>query len=143
VASKLTLGGPSECPTRPYCQPGLEKTYGAKFKDFKALDPDGPLTRAALTGGQIDVALVFSSDGDLDSRGYVVLKDDKHLESADNIVPIIRTKVLNAEITTLFNSISAALNTDDLRAMNKSADVDKQDPGDLAAAWLKQHGFAK
>ena len=143
VASQLTLGGPSECATRPFCQPGLEKTYGAKFKSFKALDADGPLTRAALTGGQIDVGLVFSSDGDLDSRGYVVLQDDKHLEAADNIVPIVRTKVLNSEITTLFNSISAALNTNDLRAMNKSADVDKQDPGDLAAAWLKQHNFTK
>ena len=143
VASQMTLGGPTECATRPYCQPGLEKTYGAKFKAFKALDADGPLTRAALTGGQIDVGLVFSSDGDLDTRGYVVLQDDKHLEAADNIVPIIRTKVLNAEITTLFNNISAALNTTDLRAMNKSADVDKQDPDVLATAWLKQHNFTK
>jgi len=143
VASQLTLGGPSECATRPFCQPGLEETYGAKFKAFKALDADGPLTRAALTGAQIDVGLVFSSDGDLDAKGYVVLQDDKHLEAADNIVPIVRTKVLNSEITTLFNSISAALNTNDLRAMNKSADVDKQDPDVLASTWLKQHGFTK
>ena len=143
VASQMTLGGPPECPTRPFCQVGLDKTYGAKFKAFKALDADGPLTRAALTGGQIDIGLVFSSDGDLDSRGYVVLLDDKHLENADNIVPIVRTKVLNSEITTLFNNISAALNTDDLRAMNKSADVDKQDPDVLASTWLKAHSFTK
>ncbi|HEY8680822.1 MAG TPA: ABC transporter substrate-binding protein [Candidatus Dormibacteraeota bacterium] len=143
VASKMVLGGPPECPTRPFCAVGLSKTYGATFKDFKALDADGPLTRAALTGGQIDIGLVFSSDGDLDSRGYVVLQDDKHLENADNIVPIVRTKVLNSEITTLFNNISAALNTNDLRAMNKSADVDKQDPDVLSSTWLKQHGFTK
>jgi osmoprotectant transport system substrate-binding protein len=143
VASQMTLGGPPECATRPYCAPGLEKVYGAKFRAFKALDADGPLTRAALTGGQIDIGLVFSSDGDLDSRGYTVLQDDKHLEAADNVVPIVRTKVLNAEITTLFNNISAALNTDDLRAMNKSADVDKQDPDVLATNWLKQHNFTK
>ncbi len=143
VASQMTLGGPPECATRPFCQPGLERVYGAKFRAFKALDADGPLTRAALTGDQIDVGLVFSSDGDLDSRGYVVLQDDKHLENADNVVPIVRTKVLNSEITTLFNNISAALNTTDLRAMNKSADVDKQDPDVLAANWLKQHNFVK
>ena len=58
-------------------------------------------------------------------------------------MPIVRTKVLNAEITTLFNSISAALNTTDLRAMNKSADVDKQDPDVLASTWLKTHNFTK
>jgi osmoprotectant transport system substrate-binding protein len=143
VASQMVLGGPPECPTRPFCQVGLKATYGANFKDFKALDADGPLTRAALTGGQIDIGLVFSSDGDLDSRGYVVLQDDKHLENADNIVPIVRTKVLNSEITTLFNNISAALNTNDLRAMNKSADVDKQDPDVLSSTWLKAHGFTK
>jgi osmoprotectant transport system substrate-binding protein len=143
VASQMTLGGPPECATRPFCQPGLERVYGAKFRAFKALDADGPLTRAALTGGQIDIGLVFSSDGDLDSRGYVVLQDDKHLENADNVVPIVRTKVLNSEITTLFNNISAALNTTDLRAMNKSADVDKQDPDVLATNWLKQHNFVK
>src|SRR6202171_2940438 len=73
VASQMVLGGPPECPTRPFCQQGLVKTYGANFKSFKALDADGPLTRAALTGGQIDIRLVFSSDGDLDSRGCVVL----------------------------------------------------------------------
>ena len=72
-----------------------------------------------------------------------MLLDDKHLESADNITPIVRTKVLNSEVTKLFNDISAALNTNDLRAMNKSADVDKQDPDVLAATWLKQHNFTK
>lgn len=143
VASQMVLGGPTECATRPYCQPGLEKTYGAKFKDFKALDADGPLTRAALSGGQVDIALVFSSDGDLNSKGYVVLQDDKHLEAADNIVPIVRTKVLNSEVTDLFNKISAALNTDDLRAMNASAAIDKKDPADIASSWISSHGFSK
>jgi osmoprotectant transport system substrate-binding protein len=141
VAGQLTLGAPTECQTNAFCAPGLQRVYGINFKAFKALDADGPLTRAALSGGQIDVGEVFSSDGDLGVRGYVVLTDDKHLIAADNVVPVIRTKVLNPEITTLFNSISAALNTDDLRAMNKSADVDKQDPDVLAATWLKQHGF--
>jgi osmoprotectant transport system substrate-binding protein len=143
VAGQLTLGAPPECPTNAFCQPGLEKVYGIKFKAFKALDADGPITRAAITGGQVDVGEVFSADGDLGVKGYVVLQDDKHLIAADNVVPIIRNKVLNSEITTLFDSISAALNTTDLQAMNKSADVDKMDPDVLAGTWLKQHSFTK
>jgi osmoprotectant transport system substrate-binding protein len=143
VAGQLTLGAPPECPSNAFCAPGLERVYGIKFKAFKALDADGPITRAALSGGQVDVAEVFSSDGDLGVKGYVVLQDDKHLIAADNIVPVIRNKVLNAEITTLFDSISAALNTTDLQAMNKSADVDKQDPDLLASTWLKTHNFTK
>src|SRR3954454_2785936 len=50
-ASQMTLGGPPECPTRPFCQPGLEQTYGLKFKSFKALDTGGPLSKNALSNG--------------------------------------------------------------------------------------------
>ena len=143
VAGQMVLGGPPECPTRPFCELGLQNTYGLHFKDFKALDAGGPLTKTALKNGDIDVGLVFSSDGGIVANNFVVLQDDKHLQNADVIVPIIRTAKLNSEITDLFNKISAALNTADLTQMNKSADIDKQDPGDLAAAWDKQHGFTK
>src|SRR5690348_15132794 len=80
VAGQLVLGAGPECPTRPYCLPGLMSTYGLHFKSFKALDTDGSLTRAAFKNGAIDVGLVFSSDGDLNALGLVVLQDDKRSE---------------------------------------------------------------
>ena len=61
----LVLGGPTECPERPYCQPGLEETYGLQFDGFRELDTGGPLTKAALQQGEISIGLVFSSDGAL------------------------------------------------------------------------------
>lgn len=61
----LTLGGPPECPERPFCQPGLEETYALDFAGFTSLDAGGPLTKAALTQGKIAVGLVFSSDAAL------------------------------------------------------------------------------
>ena len=61
----LVLGGPPECPTRPYCQPGLEKTYGLKFKSFKQLDAGGPATKSGIEKGLVSLGLVFSSDGSL------------------------------------------------------------------------------
>jgi osmoprotectant transport system substrate-binding protein len=61
----LVLGGPPECPTRPFCQPGLEKTYGMKFKSFRSLDAGGPLTKTAIEKGTVSLGLVFSSDGAL------------------------------------------------------------------------------
>jgi osmoprotectant transport system substrate-binding protein len=63
--SGLILGGPTECPTRAQCQPGLEDTYGLQFDDFRELDAGGPLTKAALQQGEISLGLVFSSDGAL------------------------------------------------------------------------------
>jgi osmoprotectant transport system substrate-binding protein len=61
----LVLGGPGECPERPFCQPGLEETYGLEFDSFSELDAGGPLTKAALQQGEISLGLVFSSDGAL------------------------------------------------------------------------------
>lgn len=65
VEEDIVLGGPPECPDRPFCQPGLERTYGIEFADFVALDAGGPLTKTALQQGRIQVGLVFSSDGSL------------------------------------------------------------------------------
>jgi osmoprotectant transport system substrate-binding protein len=61
----LVLGGPTECPERPFCQPGLEETYGLQFDEFRELDTGGPLTKTALQQGEISIGLVFSSDGAL------------------------------------------------------------------------------
>lgn len=61
----IALGGPPECPERPFCQPGLEELYGLQIGDFTSLDAGGPLTKAALQQGQIALGLVFSSDAAL------------------------------------------------------------------------------
>jgi osmoprotectant transport system substrate-binding protein len=65
ACSGLVLGAGPECTDRPFCQPGLEQTYGLKFSDFRALDAGGPLTKAALQKGEITLGLVFCSDGSL------------------------------------------------------------------------------
>ncbi|WP_324275866.1 glycine betaine ABC transporter substrate-binding protein [Blastococcus brunescens] len=61
----LVLGGPGECPERPFCQPGLEETYGLEFASFSELDAGGPLTKTAIQQGEVSIGLVFSSDGAL------------------------------------------------------------------------------
>lgn len=58
----IVLGGPPECPERPFCQPGLEETYELDIAEFTSLDAGGPLTKAALRQGEISLGLVFSSD---------------------------------------------------------------------------------
>jgi len=61
----LVLGGPPECPERPFCQPGLEETYGLVFDSFSSLDVGGPVSKTALKQGKVSLALVFSSDAAL------------------------------------------------------------------------------
>ena len=141
IGGQLTLGAGPECPTRPYCQPGLKKTYGITFKAFKPLDTDGPLTRAAFKNGSIDVGLVFSSDGDLKTNNLVVLQDDKHLEAADNVVPIVRQAVATDELKRVLNNIDAKLTTDDLITMNSQVSIQHQDADAVAKAYLQQHNY--
>ena len=141
IAGQLTFGAGPECPTRPFCTPGLDKTYGITFKTFRVLDAGGPKTKDALTAGDIDVGLVFSSDGAVAARNFVILDDDKHLQSVDNVIPVIRNDVLNDKVREVLNRVSTALTTSDLSGLNKRADVDKQDPDLLAAEWLKSKGF--
>jgi osmoprotectant transport system substrate-binding protein len=140
VADELVLGGPAECPSRPFCLPGLERTYGLHFKAFVALDAGGPLSKDALESGAVDVALVFSSDGTVPRRSLVVLDDDKRLQRADNIVPVVRRSLATGSVAATLNKVSRQLTTEDLGAMNARAD--DEDPAALAEAWLQKHGFA-
>ena len=142
IASQMTLGGPPECPTRPFCEAGLTKVYGLHFKAFKALDAGGPLTKAALDRGDIDLGLIFSSDSAYSTGKYVQLEDDKHLQNADNVVPLIRTSKAKDDVTSLLNDIDGKLTTQDLISLNKSSDVDKQDPDAIAKKWLGDHSYA-
>jgi osmoprotectant transport system substrate-binding protein len=57
----LVLGGPPECPERPFCQPGLEETYGMTFASVEDLDIGGP-TNEALQQGVVSIGLVLSTD---------------------------------------------------------------------------------
>ena len=136
------LGGPPECPTRPFCEAGLTKTYGIKFSSFKSLDAGGPLTKKALTAGTIQVGLVFSSDAGIAALNLKVLQDDKNLQNIDAIVPAINSSVKSDALTKALNTVSAALTTDELIALNKKIDIDGGDPAVVAKAWLTSKGLA-
>lgn len=144
VAGELVFGGPPECPEREFCLIGLTEVYGLEFAEFTPLDAAGPITIAALDGGEIDVALLFTTSGIIADRGWVSLEDDMGLNPAENLVPAIRTDVVEAygdDLTDLLNRISEALTTEDLTEMNKRADIDQEDPAALATEWLTENGF--
>jgi osmoprotectant transport system substrate-binding protein len=135
----LTLAGPPECPSRPFCKPGLEQTYGMKIGKFQQTDADGPLTRKALTSGKADVGLVFSSDGDLSSLGLTVLTDDKQLQASDNVIPLVASKLATGTAANALNAVSAALDQKTLQALNAAVVVDKGTPQQVAQQFVQQN----
>jgi len=143
LASTLVLGGPPECPQRPFCAVGLEKTYGLTFKEFKPLDAGGPITVEAVKNGQVDVGLLFTSDPAIAANGFVLLADDKQLQLADNLVPVLRQAVLDATpaVADLLNGWMAKLTQEALTDLNKQVSVDQKDPKDVVEAWLGANGL--
>jgi osmoprotectant transport system substrate-binding protein len=120
----LTFGGPPECEDRELCFAGLGDLYGLRFDRYVALDAGGPLTVRALEEGLVDVALLFTTSGALVSHDLVLLADDRHLEPAEHVVPVVRQEVLSRfgpEVRAVLGIATQQLRTDDLVEMN--ADV--------------------
>jgi osmoprotectant transport system substrate-binding protein len=140
-ANDLALGGPPECPERPFCIPGLQDVYGIEFGEFVPLDVGGPLTVEALEGGDIDVGLLFSTSSVIGASGWVVLEDDQQLQNAENITPVVRTEVLDDEIEELLNAVSATLTTENITELNGRVEIDGEDPADVAKAHLVEAGL--
>lgn len=141
LAGDMTLGAPPECPERPFCIPGLKRVYDVEFGQFRPLDVGGPITVQALAGDEIDVGLLFSTSGAIARRGFVLLEDDRNLQAADNIVALIRSDVLDEEITDLLNAITAALTTEGITELNARVEVDQEDPDEVARSFLEEEGL--
>jgi osmoprotectant transport system substrate-binding protein len=144
VSRGLVFGGPPECTRRPFCIPGLERSYGITFGQvFSNLDTGGPRTVSALAEGTVDVALLFTSDGAIDLNDFVLLEDDLNLQPAENVTPVIRTGVLDRfgpPLADTVNAVSALLSTGELRTLN--AEVARgATPQQIARAWLASNGL--
>ncbi len=143
VASELTFGGPPECSTRPLCLVGLDEVYRIRFKEVVSLDVGGPLTRQALRHGVVDVVLLFTTDPGIASEGFVELADDRGLQPAENVTPLVRTQAIERagpRLVALVDAVSAHLSTDDLRRVNGLV-TDGAEPGAVAASWLREEGL--
>ena len=141
VADELVLGGPPECPARPLCLIGLQERYGLGFAAFVALDAGGALTHQALRNGDVQVGLLFTTDPALDE--YTVLADDRRLQPAENVTPLVRSEVIDRwgdAVVEAIDGVSQDLSTDALRRLNAmdAAQPGADDVPGIAAAWLRE-----
>jgi osmoprotectant transport system substrate-binding protein len=143
LAPRMVFGGPPECPQRPLCLPGLGSVYGLHFKAFVPLDSGGPLTLQALVTGEIDVAEFYTTDPAINEDSLVVLADDRGLQPAENVTPVIRRDVLaryGTGLATRIDAVSSRLTTAELRGLNAQA-ARGRPVADVAARWLDRWGL--
>jgi osmoprotectant transport system substrate-binding protein len=140
LAGQLTFGGPPECPQRPLCLKGLQDRYGLDFARFEAM-PSRAVTAAALKTGEIDVGMIDTTDPNLVGADLIQLADDRRLQPAENVVPVLRREVLDAygpRLARLLDAVSAQLTTRELTRLN--LEVSEGRPAsDAVASWLRAH----
>ena len=141
VAGQLTLGASPECPLRPYCMPGLQEVYGIIFDDFQPLDVGGPLTVQALQDDRVQIGELFSTDPSIEQDGFVPLVDDRHLQNAENITPVIRSVKLNAEVRSLLDAVSARLTSARMTQLVGKVLIDGRSVADVAGGFLRSNGL--
>jgi osmoprotectant transport system substrate-binding protein len=134
----FTLGARPEFQGRQQGAVGMQKVYGVSNFSFKSLALG--LQYQALDSGAVNAADVFTTDPQLASGKYVVLTDPKHIFGFQNVALVINTKKLNElggqQFMNVINQVNALLTTPAITAMNKAVAIDKQQPGDVAKAFL-------
>jgi osmoprotectant transport system substrate-binding protein len=136
LAPQLRFGGPPECPERPFCLQGLREVYGLEFGEVEAM-PSRVATVEALVAGRIDVGLVETTAARLAVAPIVLLDDDRGLQPHENVVPLVRTDVLERweGLEPAFDAVSARLTTEALVELNRAVELDGLSPAEAAAQW--------
>lgn len=141
---KVRLAAGDECVQRPYCAPGLKKTYGI---DVTAVDPKGVGTtqaKRAVQNGQDQMVLTTTTDATLPGFGLVLLADDKNLQNADSIVPVVnRSRAGGKGPTGALDRLNGVLTTADLASMNEQVDSWRRLAKDVARGYLRDKGLLK
>jgi osmoprotectant transport system substrate-binding protein len=141
VHESLTLAAPAECRTRPFCLPGLQEVYGARIAHFTAYASEEQRLKA-LADEVSDVAVVFTTDGQLAGSDLVLLRDDRGLQPVENLTPVVSERVLaqyGTRLTAALNGVSEGLDTAGLRFLNWRVEVAGHDIESEAAGWLVRH----
>jgi osmoprotectant transport system substrate-binding protein len=140
LAASMIFGAPPEFKTRADGEAGLKERYGLVFKGFDALDESGPITLNALVDGKVQAADVFTTTPQILTDHLVSLADPRSDFAAQNVLPLVYRKGVNATIVNTLNAISARLTTAGLLEMDKAIIVDHANYSTVATAWLKAEG---
>lgn len=142
-AGSLTFGAEQEFLGRSDGLPGLEKDYGFKFNNVKAMDTG--LKYEAIANNKVDVIDAFATDGQLIKYHLVLLQDDKHFFPPYYAAPLVRMATLKKypQIKTVLDKLTGKINDQQMAELNAQVAVDKKPAKDVAMAWLQKEGLIK
>ncbi|WP_148255054.1 glycine betaine ABC transporter substrate-binding protein [Aidingimonas lacisalsi] len=137
----LTLASNAEFYARDNGLRPLQETYGFEFGRANIRRMDTGLTYPALRDGEVDVSVVFATDGRIPAFDLTVLEDDKGYFPAYALTPVIREETLEEypELEEQLNKISTLLDDETMAKLNAKVDVDKATIEHVATGFLEEH----
>jgi osmoprotectant transport system substrate-binding protein len=139
----VSYGAPAENRTRYFGLVGLKQLYGLNNLQFVPL-AEG-LNYKAIDSGQVKVGTVFTTDPQLQSGKYVVLDDNKKLFGFQNVAPVVKSSLVQAEgpaFEQTVNKVSSLLTLPAIIKMNAAVQLDQQSPATVAHQFLAANGLA-
>ena len=143
LGEPVTIAAGDDCRENTFCQPGLETTYGLEVAGVTG-DPYGSASgKQKVLSGAAQVGLTGTTDGTLAAQDLVLLEDDKGLQAADNLVPVVHAQdAADPRIAQALNALAPVLTTEDLARMNVEVDGERKKPADVAKAYVAEKGLA-
>ncbi|MEI4261363.1 glycine betaine ABC transporter substrate-binding protein [Roseovarius sp. D0-M9] len=139
----LTLASNAEWYARPDGLKPLQAEYGFELSRDQVKRMDSGLVYEALKNGDVDVGLVFATDGRIPAFDFVTLTDDKGYFPAYALAPVVRDEILEAhpEVGELLNTLSAKLDDATMARLNARVDVERVSIENVAADFLGEAGM--
>jgi osmoprotectant transport system substrate-binding protein len=143
LGEPITLAAAEDCEGRPDCEGGLTQTYGIDITEVLPLGFASPQTYESVLSGESQLGLTSTTDGSLESQGLALLEDDKAIQPAQNLVPMVSTSFLeeNADVEEVLNGLMQELTTDDLIDLNGQVGNERAKPEDVAQTYLEDAGL--
>ena len=121
----------------------LCETYGMDFA--KTVDLDSGLRYTALAAGDIDVLVMFATDGQMAEADAVMLEDDLDFFPSYQAGVVVREEVLeeHPELEDLFDDLTGTISDETMQELNYAVEVEGEDPEDVAHEFLVSEGFVE
>jgi len=140
----FTIGARPEFKSRFTGLKGMQDVYKIDNAKFKQLALG--LQYQALDKGDVDTANVFSTDAQLASGKYQLLKDPKGIFGFQNVYFVINKDKYDAlggqQFMDVINKVNSILTGKAMQTMNAAVDLDKKEAGDVAQAYLQANNMA-
>lgn len=140
---KLDMGVNSEFPHREDGLIGLQKLYDFEVSRANRKPMETGLIYNALRDDEVDIGLVFATDGRIAAFDFRTLEDDKGFFPNYALCPVVRKDTLekNPTLEGVLNELAAKLDDETMQRLNKQVDVDKKSVRNVAKSFLEEQGL--